>query len=143
MLEWPVTWGRRLERARDILPTLYGKEAKPDRDEELALAYWETAAGEWLASRTRARSLNRGGLIIEVDSPRWQGELESLSGRLIGRLNGLIGRTAVRRLLFRLATPAKKPPQQAASSTAPASSEDVSDPIRRRAYERSKRAVGS
>jgi len=123
-----------LDRARDILPNLYGERPKTDGDEELALAYWETAAGEWLASRTRARSLNRGGLIIEVDSPRWQGELESLSGRLIGRLNGLIGKTVVRRLLFRLATPAKKPPQQASAST-----EGGLDPLRQRVYQRSKR----
>ncbi len=120
------------------MPAFYGERSTSDSDEELALAYWETAAGEWLASRAKARSLNRGGLIIEVDSPRWQGELESLSGRLIGRLNGLIGRTAVRRLLFRLAAPAKKPPQQAASST-----EGVSDPLRRRAYERSKKIAGA
>ena len=120
------------------MPALYEGGSGSDRDEELALAYWETAAGDWLASRTKASSLNRGGLIVEVESPRWLGELDSLSGRLIGRLNGLIGRPAVKRLLFRLTKPLKKPPQRAGSST-----QTVGDPMRRRVYERSKSGPGS
>ena len=127
-----------MDRARDILPALYADCEGAERDEELALAYWETAAGEWLSSHTKASSLNRGGLIIEVDSARWQAELDSLSGRLIGRLNGLIGRSVVNRLWFRLAQPPRKPVQRAA-----AASGEVNDPMRRRVYERSKASPGS
>ena len=118
-----------MQRARDILLGLAADH--PDREEwteELTLACWEDAVGELLARGSRPVTLAGRLLIVEVDSPQWVAELESLSGSIRRRLNKALGRDAVGRLVYRLRRTAK-PMGRASSSVG-----EPGDPMRRKVY---------
>ena len=59
-------------------------------------AKWEAVVGPTIAAHAEPRRLQRGILIVAVDSPMWMVELQFLKHDLRQRLNAAVGRNAVR-----------------------------------------------
>jgi len=59
-------------------------------------AKWDAVVGPTLAAHARPRRLQRGILLIAVDSSEWMLELQFLKQDLRQRLNAALGRSAVR-----------------------------------------------
>ncbi len=125
-----------MKRARDIIPELFTADDAPVASAEDWLpSLWPAVAGEVLAACTRAGALRNGILYVEVAGPRWVAELNQFEGQLRARLNQHAGRQVLRRIVFRPASIAPKPPMLARTA------DGVSDPLRRAAYGQSKRSV--
>lgn len=103
-------------------------------DEQLALAAWPVAIGKKLAQRTRAVSLVRTRLVIEVEDTVWQRQLFALRGQIIDRLQGVSGRPIVAELEFRVAIPRREPGRAAAPERAADEADDIRNPMLRRIY---------
>jgi hypothetical protein len=73
------------------------------RDAQALLA-WEEIAGPRLAERARAVRVHRGKLELAVPSGVWRTHLSFSKRQLLQRLNGLLGRTVIRDLVFVNAT---------------------------------------
>ena len=59
-------------------------------------AKWDAVVGPTLAAHARPRRLQRGILLIAVDSPEWMVELQFLKHDLRQRLNTALGRSVIR-----------------------------------------------
>lgn len=59
---------------------------------------WESVVGESLAAHTRPQSLVEGVLVVAVEEPAWATQLRWLESDLLGRLGGVAGADAVRRI---------------------------------------------
>lgn len=67
-----------------------------------ALERWPDVVGERIASVTRARSVARGVLFVEVRTSAWMNELDLMKHELMKRLNAGAGDTRVERIVFTL-----------------------------------------
>jgi hypothetical protein len=70
--------------------------------EQAAFAAWRSVAGEQLAHVCEPFRLYRKNLIVATTSQTWKAELERMSGRIIFRLNSLLGAPLVTFIEFRL-----------------------------------------
>ena len=59
-------------------------------------AKWEAVVGPTIAAHAAPRRLQRGILLVTVDSPMWMVELQFLKHDLRQRLNAAVGRNVVR-----------------------------------------------
>jgi hypothetical protein len=85
----------------------------PADAEARAVAAWRVAAGKRIAAHTRATTLVRTSLIVEVEDVVWQRQLNTLRHFLIRNLIDALGEAIVTDIDFR-PMPAKRPPQRAA-----------------------------
>ena len=73
------------------------------RARELTLrTAWQRVAGEALARRAAALSIERGVLVIGIEDERWVETAKALIPRLVGRLAGLHPELGVRRCRLRV-----------------------------------------
>jgi hypothetical protein len=113
---------------------LLGKLKLPP--EEFALAAWEAAVGKRIAARTRAVSVVRGKLLVEVEDIVWQRQLATLERQILAKLEGLLGSRVIEALDLRpmpkdAAVPRKQPERAVAARVAAASEDDadgITDP---------------
>jgi predicted nucleic acid-binding Zn ribbon protein len=63
-------------------------------------AEWSTVVGATIAQHARPTRLRRGVLLVEVDGPEWMQELRFLKRDLVEKLNGHLGRVAIRDVFF-------------------------------------------
>ncbi len=131
-----------MERAGRLIPKLKLSPAMAD-PETRARAAWALAAGDKIARHTRAVSLVRGALIVEVEDYTWQRNLAGFEPFLLRNLREALGEAVVSSLDFR---PMRKPqvdelPQrrqpQRAESARP-DSDRVGDPVLDWLYRQSK-----
>ena len=107
--------------------------------EDLALSAWPAAVGKRLAARTRAVSLVRNNLIVEVEDAVWQQQLFQLRGPILQKLREVLGAEIVTGVEFRIGAP-RRPPQRASAIDANAANHDgIVDPVFRLVYAQSKR----
>jgi predicted nucleic acid-binding Zn ribbon protein len=66
-------------------------------------AEWDTIVGPTVARHARPARLERGRLVVTVDSVEWMQELQFLKHELRERLNARLGRPAVRDIFLGLA----------------------------------------
>ena len=59
-------------------------------------AKWEAVVGPTIAAHAAPRRLQRGILLVTVDSPMWMVELQFLKHDLRQRLNAAVGRNVIR-----------------------------------------------
>jgi predicted nucleic acid-binding Zn ribbon protein len=59
---------------------------------------WEIVVGPDIASHCRPVKLENGELLVEAESTAWATQLRLLTGRLLGRIAGEVGRGVVTRL---------------------------------------------
>ena len=86
----PVRLGEVLRAALARLPL-----ATPLADYAL-WAHWDAVVGPTIARHAQPSRLRRGVLSVEVDSAEWMQEIQFLKHDLRERLNGRLGRPAVR-----------------------------------------------
>jgi len=134
-----------MERAGRLIPKLKLSAEMAD-PETRVLAAWALAAGEKIARHTRAVSLVRGALIVEVEDFTWQRNLAGFEHFLLRNLREALGEPIVKSLDLR---PMRKPPgaaspgviqrrgPQRAASARP-DSDRVRDPVLDWLYRQSK-----
>ena len=131
-----------MQRAGRVIGT--SKFAKDLADPELrARAAWPEAAGSKIAPHTRAVSLVRGALIVEVNDYIWQRQLASLRPHLLKNLTKALGEALVTDIDFR-PMPKRREPQRADHAHPPSAmstlaSEHVDDPVLDVLYRQSRR----
>ena len=114
-----------MERAGRLLgklklpPQVAGAETR-------ARAAWSIAAGKKIARHTRATSLVRDSLIVEVEDYIWQQNLARLEHFLVRNLAKELGEAVVKKIDFR-PMPRRREPQRAESARSDA--REVLDPI--------------
>jgi predicted nucleic acid-binding Zn ribbon protein len=103
-------------------------------------AAWNVAAGKKIAVHTRATTLVRNTLIVEVEDPIWQRQLNTLRHFLLRNLRTALGESLVEDIDFR-PMPARRKPQLAESArpAAPMTQETIHDPVLAALYRQSKR----
>ena len=109
----------------------------------LALAAWPRAVGKRIASQTRAVSVVRKALIVEVDDAVWQRQLFTLRGQILRKLEQILGPGTLSEVEFRL--PAlRRPPRRAER---PIESEDeadrIQDPVLRKLYKAARKRASA
>jgi len=113
--------------------------------EDLARAAWPAAVGARLASKTSAKSLVRGSLIVEVEDAIWQKNLFQLSGHILKKLAEVLGSPIIRDLEFRIAPP-RRPPQPARrlrESVSVDEAERIADPGMRIVYRQGRKKASA
>jgi predicted nucleic acid-binding Zn ribbon protein len=87
----------RPSRLGDVLRAALGRLPEAQRLADHAVwTHWDAVVGATLARHARPERLQRGLLIVAVDSPEWMQELQFLKHELRERLNARLGRRAVR-----------------------------------------------
>jgi hypothetical protein len=107
----------------------------PGNAEARALAAWKVAAGKKIAEHTRAASVVRNSLVVEVEDQVWQRQLNTLRHFLVRNMTDILGDASITDIDFRPMPPRRKPPQAA---TARPSTSEIQDPVLDLIYRQSK-----
>lgn len=103
-----------MQRAGQLIGKL--KMSRDPADAEArAIAAWKVAAGKKIAEHTRATSVVRGSLIVEVEDVVWQRQLNTLRHFFLKNLTATLGETMITEIDFR-PMPARRRPQRAATA---------------------------
>ena len=97
---------------------------------------WPLAAGKYTALKTRATSLVRGTLVVEVEDIVWQRQLNTLRHHLLRNLHKEMGEALVTEIDFR-PMPRKLAPRRA--ETARPGIEGIHDPVMGLLYRQSQK----
>lgn len=120
-----------MERAGRLIPKL--KLSPEIADPEIrARAAWVVAVGKKIARQTRATTLVRDTLIVEVSDQVWQRQLAAMESFLIRNLAKALGEAVVNKIDFR-PMPARRAPQRAETAR---SVTGIEDPILDTLYRR-------
>jgi predicted nucleic acid-binding Zn ribbon protein len=131
-----------MERAGRLIPKLKLSPELAD-PEGRARAAWALAAGPKIARHTKAMSLVRGKLIVEVEDFVWQRQLATLEHFLLRNLRGALGEAIVESLDFRpmprhMLLERRGPQMAETSRPAGDLSERIEDPVLAWNYRQSK-----
>lgn len=110
---------------------------------EVAVASWPAAVGKKIAAHTRAVSVVRGKLLVEVDDYVWQSQLWSLRCQIVANLAAVAGEGIVSGLDFRLTVPRRAPQREAVPVRAPDEADAIADPLLSRLYKLNRQRFGS
>jgi predicted nucleic acid-binding Zn ribbon protein len=95
---------RRAEKLSGILHrALQGSGMAQRLGRRVPASVWESAVGAQIAARAQPTVLSCGTLHLLVEDHRWRDQLDAAREILLQRLNGKLGRNAVRALQFGLA----------------------------------------
>ena len=93
-----------MERLFGAIPAILKDLGAPDSAiEALVIAAWKQAAGDLLATRTKAVEYSENRLVVAVEDATWQRHLEDLAPQLLAKLNAAAGQGVVKFLEFRIA----------------------------------------
>lgn len=109
--------------------------------DELAFAAWTAAIGKRIARHAPAKALVRGRLVVEAEDAIWQQQLFHLRFDIMAKLSEVLGAGIVTDLEFRIAKPARRPPQSAQSHGENLTSDEadsIEDPVMRILYKQSR-----
>lgn len=134
MLLAKIELSNRMERAAKSLMSL--RAAAGITSEDLARAAWPAAVGGKIAGHTRAASLVRQRLVVEVEDVVWQKQLYQLRFQILPKLKQLLGEGVVEELEFRVGIP-RRPPQSAAALSDEA--DRIEDAVFRRLYKQARK----
>lgn len=96
---------------KDILSGLFKDGKLPFDPADAALwKHWPSVVGEAAAAHAKPLWIKDGVLKVGVSEPIWLNELRFASEQIRARLNGALGRQAVRVIEFRSAPPKKTTP---------------------------------
>jgi predicted nucleic acid-binding Zn ribbon protein len=94
---------RGIDRLGDVLSGYLEKWGVAKELESLsAVDRWATVVGPGIAEVTRARSVSRGTLFVEVRTHAWMSELDLMRHELLKRLNADGGGVRIERIVFTL-----------------------------------------
>ena len=114
-----------MERAGRLIAKMHLPPDVDDR-ETRARAAWTLAAGKKIARHTRATTLVRDALIVEVEDYLWQQNLARMEHFFVRNLARELGEAIVKKIDFR-PMPRRREPQRA--EFARPSRERVNDPV--------------
>ena len=100
-----------MERAGRVVRKMKVSPGITDPETRAQMA-WPVAAGKYTALKTRATSLVRGTLVVEVEDIVWQRQLNTLRHHLLRNLHKELGEALVTEIDFR-PMPRKLAPQRA------------------------------
>jgi predicted nucleic acid-binding Zn ribbon protein len=87
----------------DVISSLLGDASLPfNPDDGRIWRVWEEVVGVPVARHTRPLWIKEGKLRVSVTDPIWLQELGYVEKTIREKLNGKLGRTAVKRIEFRL-----------------------------------------
>ena len=90
---------------KDVISTLLGDAALPfNPDDARIWKFWEEVVGTPVAKHARPLWIKEGRLRVSVTDPIWLQELGYVERTIRDKLNGKLGRKAVKRIEFRLAS---------------------------------------
>ena len=102
--------------------------------EDLACAVWPLAVGKTIAAHTKAASLVRTTLVVEVEDAIWRRQLHVLEAQIVRKLTEALGPSVVDGVEFRIGIP-RREPQRAVTSRASLDEADaIEDPLLRKIY---------
>jgi hypothetical protein len=110
---------------------------------ELAVAAWPAAVGKKIAAYTRAVSVVRGRLVVEVADYIWQSQIWSLRSQIVANLAAVAGEGIVTELDLRLVVPRRAPQREAAPVRAADEADAIADPVLGRLYRLNRQRFGS
>jgi predicted nucleic acid-binding Zn ribbon protein len=116
-----------MQRAGQLIGKLKLSRAPGDA-EVRALAAWRIAAGKKIAEHTRAASLVRTSLVVEVEDVVWQRQLNTLRHFLLRNLTDVLGEALITDIDFR-PMPARRKPQRAATTRPTNRANQIEDPV--------------
>ena len=123
-----------MDRAGRLIGKLNVMQDVADPDTR-AVAAWAVAAGKKIARHSKARSLVRKTLVVEVEDQVWQRQLATLSQMLLRNLEKALGERLVEALDFR-PMPARRPQERA--DTARPGGDRIEDPVLAMLYRRAR-----
>ena len=107
-------------------------------DEDVARAIWPEAVGKVIAAHTSRLRLVRTTLVIEVRTPSWQRQLNTLTPQILGRIRKITGSTFIGELEFRIAIPRRQPQRvevtQGMAQSGTDEANEITDPGMQRVY---------
>lgn len=113
-------------------------------DEQLARAAWGPAVGKTVANRTKAVSLVRTRLVVEVEDQIWQRNLFGLRGQIVRRLEDVLGRSIVQELEFRIVIPRREAARAETANTLFTDEADtIRDPVFRSIYKAARKKASA
>ena len=80
--------------------------------DQVAIAAWSLAAGKKIASHSRAVSIVRGRLVVEVNDEIWQRQLRTVRGFILAKLEKDLGTPIVTDIEFRVVPPRRGPARE-------------------------------
>ena len=83
-----------------IQEAVEGAGIKSALDQESAVVLWGVLVGEVVSSVTKAKRVESGSLIVEVESSVWRQELHMQKADIIKKINKKIGTKAIRDIRF-------------------------------------------
>lgn len=122
-----------MERAGKLISRLKLPPGSVD-PEKLAIAAWPVAVGKRIARHTRAASLVRDNLIVEVEDAIWQRQLFVLRSQIVRKLGEVLGASIVREVEFRIAVPRRPPQRSERLKTVEDEADRIEDPLLRKIY---------
>src|ERR671936_351644 len=100
-----------MDRAGKLISRLKLPAGSVDR-EKLAVAAWAAAVGKTIAKHTRAVSVVRSCLIVEVEDAVWQRQLLVLRSQIVKKVETILGSSIVHDVEFRIAIPRRLPQRE-------------------------------
>ena len=131
-----------MERAGRVIGKLK-LSGKPVAPEEMVRAAWPIAVGKRLASRTGRVSLYGTTMVVDVEDAVWQSQLTSLTGQILGKIESLLGSSAVLKLEFRIGVQRRMPQRVEKPSPLFDEGDGIQDPVFRRIYIASRRRASA
>lgn len=90
---------------KDVIASLLGDAALPfNPDDARIWRVWEEVVGLPVARHTRPLWIKEGKLRVSVTDPIWLQELGYVEKTILKKLNEKLGRSAVKRIEFRMAS---------------------------------------
>jgi predicted nucleic acid-binding Zn ribbon protein len=90
---------------KDVISSLMGDGTLPfNPDDARIWSVWEEVVGGPVARHARPLWIKEGKLRVSVTDPIWLQELGYVEKTIRKKLNGKLGRTAVKRIEFRIAS---------------------------------------
>lgn len=122
-----------MQRAARLLSKIKLQNARLSA-EEFAEAMWPAAVGKRLAQRTGPVKLYGRQLVVDVEDVIWQKQLETMSGQILTKLQGIAGTGVIESVSFRIGTRRRGPQISLAINSADDRADGISDPIFRQIY---------
>jgi hypothetical protein len=114
--------------------------------EDIARGAWARAVGKKIAMRTNAIALVRKCLVVEVEDPLWQRQLNALRLQILANLQKATGPGIVDDLDFRPMGQRREPRRAETVSSLPKADDEagnIADPVFRRVYAASKKKASA
>jgi hypothetical protein len=92
-----------LTSLKDIIGNLLGSGSLPFNPEDADIwSYWDEVVGPAISKNARPSRIKNGVLRVTVSDPIWLQELQFIEESIREKLNGTLGRKAVKKIEYRI-----------------------------------------